>query len=332
MSNKVISDDVVYKFVGETIRRGFGSIDEALKYIDGKLPANGKDWTIEEIHTKVIQHKIESKRKVIDNKEITKKIIDYFIKHATINNVNFDSNEQFFINPEHRDFRYHDQLYSFLCAEKYLGYNKEQYWELYNEINKKFEKNNYTYFGNVCKAIVYIALSNKYGLTKEDILKINFDDYTELKTFEEKYPKMSKECYHLMHDLYMADGDGFRPGEYGDIMEKPNIWRYVKGQELLDYYIEELKKIPIDDFEWERNVGDYKPCHNYKLKVKKDNIPDEQRSIHMYTWGLPGIMFRDNDIYVTNSNYIGRHVHHKNTLSVDVDENLYNYCIKNLNK
>ena len=146
---------------------------------------------------------------------------------------------------------------------------------------------------------------------------------------------MSKECYHWMHDLYMADGDGFRPGEYGDIMEKPNIWRYVKGQELLNYYIEELKKIPIDDFEWERNVGDYKPCHNYKIEFPHEFKPGYRGDGSYPKLGetfyrIPGIMFRNEDIYITDSNYIGRHVNHTGSKKVDETEELYNYCVKNL--
>jgi hypothetical protein len=104
-----------------------------------------------------------------------------------------------------------------------------------------------------------------------------------------------------------------------------------KRQELLDAYKEELKKVPIEDWYWERNVGDYKPCHNYKLVMKRPKkYNDGDFKIHMFGKYLPGIMFRDGDIYVTNSQYIGRHVNLRKTSVCDVDENLYNYCIKNL--
>lgn len=329
---KVIQDIVEFKFVGENMRGGFSSMEDALKYVKKKLPSNGKSWKIEEIHTKVIEHEIESARKVVDDKEITKRIIDYFIEHATENNVKFDGNEQYFLNPEHRNFRCHDQLYSFLCTQHYLGYNKEQYMNLYNEIYKKYADNSgYAYDGYVCECICYLAMAESFNMTKDDILAIDFSDYQIRGKFEKNHPDMYKEKQYWIHDLYFADGDYFRPDEYPRISEQPKIWKYLKGKELLDAYKEELKRVPIEDWYWERNVGDYKPCHNYKLVMKRpDKYNDDDFQIHMFGKYLPGIMFRDGDIYVTNSQYIGRHVNLRKTSVCDVDENLYNYCIKNL--
>ena len=45
---------------------------------------------------------------------------------------------------------------------------------------------------------------------------------------------------------------------------------------------------------------------------------------------LPGIMFRNDDIYITHSNYIGRKVNHMGSKIPNMDEELYNYCTKNL--
>jgi len=45
---------------------------------------------------------------------------------------------------------------------------------------------------------------------------------------------------------------------------------------------------------------------------------------------MPGIMFRNEDIYVTLSDYIGRHVNHMGKKRVDEDEELYKYCMRNL--
>lgn len=334
MKNKITTDTVTYKFVGETIKSSFNSIEDALEYVNSKnrLPANGKSWIIEEIHNKIIQHTIISNRKVIDNKEITKNIVNYFIEHATVDNVKFDTIPQFFINPEHRNFRCHVQLYSFLCIEKYLGYTKEQYWKLYNELCNKYKNDRYVSLNSICIMICYYAMAEKYGFNREKIFNTNFTDYNILiNEIEKNNPLITKERTYWLLNLYLADGhDHLKPGKYEGINEPPNIWRYMSVEELLNYYKEELKKIPIEDFEWEYNIGNYKPCHNYKLNIKHNNISDNECSIHMYGHGLPGIMFRDEDIYVTDSNYIGRHVSHTNTLAVDVNEDLYNYCIKNL--
>ena len=330
--SKVTKDCVEFVFVGENMRGGFNSMEDALKYVKKKLPSNGKSWKIEEIHTKVIEHEIESERKVIDDKEITKRIIDYFIEHATANNIKFDVNEQYFFNPEHRSFRDHDQLYSFLCTQHYLGYTKEQYMNLYHEIYKKYADNSgYAYDGYVCECICYLAMAESFNMTKDDILAIDFSNYQISNKFAKDHPDMFKEKQYWFHDLYFADGDYFRPNEYPRIPEQPKIWKYLKGQELLDAYKEELKKVPIEDWYWERNVGDYKPCHNYKLVMKRpEKYNDGDFTIHMFGKYLPGIMFRDGDIYITNSQYIGRHVNLRKTSVCDVNEDLYKYCIKNL--
>ena len=163
--SKVTKDCVEFKFIDENMRCGFSSMEDALKYVKNKLPSNGKTWKIKEIHTKVIEHEIESERKVVDNKEITKRIIDYFIEYASENNITFSNNEQYYFNPEHRDFRYHDQLYSFLCTQHYLGYTKKQYMKLYNDLYKKFaDKSGYAYEGRVCECICYLAIADLFKI------------------------------------------------------------------------------------------------------------------------------------------------------------------------
>lgn len=336
-------DTVEYKFVGEGIRTSFNSIEAALAYVKKKnlLPVNGHRWEIEEIHHKVISHVFESERQVIDNEEITKRIIDYFLEHATIENVSFDEYPEFFNDPEHRDFKYHNQLYAYLCCRHYLGYTKENFIELYNKLCEESGDKNSLYYWNICELCCYYAIKDKYGINEKDICLVDnqkFDskDVNPILTCNEA---AKKEIDRWLHDMYFADFANFKPGEYG-FYEQPNIWRNVEGQELLDMYKETLRTLPVEKMTWSYNVGDYKPCHNYKLDVVEDTsdnridivepelITDD--GIHMWGRHIPGIMFRNDDIIVTNDEYYGRNVNLKTSKAVDVDEKLYEYCIKNL--
>ena len=328
--SKVIKDEVEFKFIGENMRGGFQSIEDALKYVKTKLPANGKSWKIEEVHTKVIEHEFESERKAIDNKEITKRIIDYFIEHATVDNVKTTEHLQYFMNPEHRDFRFSHQLYSFLCIQHYLGYTKEQYWELYNDL---MSKNNDHSDYRVSQGICWLAIANKFNLSKDDIIKITLaEGWKDYEEYSEKHKNASKEIIYWLNDLNYVDGyenDSWKIS-YPNVKEKPNIWKWCTDQEFLDTYKERLKQIPIEDFEWRYNIGDYKPCHNYKLSLKPEkDISYDDYTIHMFN-RLPGIMFRNNDIYITHDDYYGRNVNLRKSSVIDVNEDLYNYCIKNL--
>jgi hypothetical protein len=341
-------DTIEFKFVGEGIKTSFNSIDEALAYVNKKklLPVNGESWEIEEIHHKIISHIFESERKVIDNPEITKRIIDYFLEHATIENVSFNQHPQFFNDPEHRNFRYHDQLYAYLCCKHYLGYTRDQFVELYKKFwNENCNEDKYVYFGDICKLCCYYAIKDKFGFDEKDICLVNDPKYISLKHVNhvlEANEKAKKEVEKWTHDMYFADGGGFTPGKYG-FDKSPNIWRNVEGQELLDMYKEVLRTLPIENMHWSYNVGDYKPCHNFKLDVVKDPYNDKNtlvgdnsldiivdNGIHMWGKFIPGIMFRNDDVIVTNDKYYGRHVNLRASKAVDVDEKLYEYCIKNL--
>lgn len=342
----VKQDTVEFKFVGESVRKSFKSTEEALAYVKKKnlLPANGKSWEIEEVHTKVISYTFENERKAIDNKEITKKIVDYFLEHATIENVHFSDHEVYINDPENRNFRYYNQMYAYLCCKKYLGYDRDKFVELY----KKFYRENCDEDGHVfesciCELCCYYALKDKYGINEDDMHLVVDPKYNWKTTnpiFKEKYHEAYLEVYDWIQEMFMADGGHFRKGEYGGIMEEPKIWHYAEGQELLDLYKETIRALPIEDMTWTYNVGDYKPCHNYKLDVVKkwnedkenENVIDSENTVHMWGKFIPGIMFRDGDIYVTDSAYFGRNVNLRSRKAVDVDEKLYEYCIKNLKK
>lgn len=356
--SKEIENSVEYRFVGERIRKTFDSIDDALKHVKGKLPSNGKSWIIEEVHTKIIQHEIKSDRQVIDNKDITKRIIDYFLEHASVENVLIGSDIfwQYIINQDHRSFSYYQDLYSFLCCEKMLGYNKDQFWKLYKEVEDILKndikdlptEDRWIGRGDVADILCFIALSEKYGFTKDEMIQLGRDiligyhkgDYNVLDRFKNQSLNASdiaEEHNYWMKDLYYADGHDFSRGPYSTrIKTKPNIWRTVTDEEKLEYYKNEIRKLSLDDFQWEYNIGNYKPCHNYKLTIKNKNIDEnghinyDNYSLHMCSFYLPGIMFRNNDIYITYEQYIGRNVNHTQSLPVDVDENLYKYCIRNL--
>jgi hypothetical protein len=89
---------------------------------------------------------------------------------------------------------------------------------------------------------------------------------------------------------------------------------------------------------WSYNSGNYAPCNNYKLEVvdfeeiRKSPELKESDSIHMWGAYIPGIMFRDEDIIITKDNYYGRNVSLSKSKACDVNDKLYEYCIKNLKK
>lgn len=102
-------------------------------------------------------------------------------------------------------------------------------------------------------------------------------------------------------------------------------------EEKLAAYKERIKEYPWDKVKVFYNIGDYKPCHNYKFEFPREFDPHKElHNTYSPIATIPGIMFRDEDIYVTNSNYIGRHVNHRASKQCDVDEKLYEYCTKNL--
>ena len=335
-------DTVEFKFVGESVRKSFNSTEEALAYVKKKnlLPTNGKSWEIEEIHTKVISYTFESERKVIDNIEITKKIIDYFLEHATIENVHFSKDEVYINDPENRNFRYYSQMYAYLCCKKYLGYDRDKFVELYKKFYKEnCDKDGHAFETYICELCCYYALKDKYGIDEADIHLVTDPKYkwkTKNPIFKEKYNEAYLEVYDWIQEMFMADGGHFRKGEYGRIMEEPKIWHYVKGQELLDLYKETLRALPIEKMKWSYNSGNYSPCNNYKLevvdfeKIRESLELRSQDSIHLWGAYIPGIMFRDGDIMITEDNYYGRNVSLSKSKSCDVDEKLYKYCIKNL--
>lgn len=189
---------IIYDFPNENFRKKFDSKEDALNYIEGKLPANGKNWLLRRTETMidVQEETIDSKRKVIENKDIIKRIVDTFIEKATANIVRFE---------------------------------------------------------------------------------------------------------------YMS---------------------YTQAEKALYEYKERLKKCKIEDAIVFYNSGNYKPCNNYKIEFpsKNDEVLDNGERFYF----MPGIMFRNDDIYITKYNYVGRNVSCNSSKRTDETEELYNYCVKNL--
>ena len=249
---ETIQDTIEFKFVDEGIKTSFSSTEEALEYVKKKklLPRNGHSWRIEEIHHKVISHTFESERQAVDNAEITKKIIDYFLEHTTIGNVQFDGRPQYFNNPEHRNFRYHDQLYAYICCKQYLGYSIDQFVELYKRLwDANCDGNRYAFFGDICDLCCYYAMKDKYGIKEEDICLVKDPKFPNIKNMNpalEKNEAARREVIDWTHEMYMADGGHFTIGEHGSIKEEPKIWS------------DEMDYDPKDDFNyWEDASGTF---------------------------------------------------------------------------
>lgn len=334
-NNNIVSTNTtaVYKFVGELSNKSYPTLEAALMSRKGKFPANGKTWEIDQITTNVKHYSIVSENQVSDNQEITKRIIDYFCEHATLNNVKIDDmypyEGKIFANPKYRNLKYdmYNRLQGFFCCNHYLGWTFERYIEEWEGLKGNLSKGGKEmYEGFITDFLIYKAIQKKFGIKDKDIefhdekhgenIWVEFPYRDEI---DKKYPGIYEELKRWDY-LYMDK----------DIDGSP-LWEKITKQEMLDEYKKVLKEIPISEFEWEYNSGDYKPCNNYKLNVKNREDDTEryqvfgEKGIDVY-----GVMFRDGDVVITANNYYGRHVNHRTTTKVNVDEKLYEYCTKNL--
>lgn len=338
-----------YDFPEENIRKKFTSRDEALKYVKDKLPANGKDWVLRKTVTTIEEETIESTRKLIENKDIIKRIIDAFIEKATINNVKFSTPGAYKCTNEKYANISHSVVDAYYFAEK-IGFPWEKLDDWFNNkdgiLEGRFdewfntdEKPNYnnrdiTDFIAEHLALWYMV-SDKFNIDLKDITEENYNygsderykvkgnksiHYKDPTTLAGKYPEAKK---------YIDENNEFL-GIYNS-----GIYVEMDKQEALDLYKEKLKNYPIEHAVVYYNVGDYRPCHNYKIEFPYEFEPGYRGEGSLAKLGetfyrMPGIMFRNDDIYITGDNYIGRHVHHTGSKKVDETEELYNYCVKNL--
>lgn len=340
-----INTTTIYDFPNENFRKKFNTREDALKHIEGKLPANGKDWVLRKTVTTVEEETIVSERKLIENKEIIKKIVDEFIKKATVDNVKFDSYENKLTDNRYARFSNFTAT-EYLFAEK-VGFPWEKLDDWFNNKDGILEGRFDNYYGTemhynnkketefpACHLAHWYVISEMFNIDLNDITIENenygradrskkegkkYVHYIDPTTLAAKYPKAKK----YLDDNYDS------MGLYHSHISVP-----MDAQERLDIYKEKLKKYPIEKAVVYYNTGDYRPCHNYKIEFPDEFNPDFTEDAYPTLgdifWRMPGIMFRNEDIYVTQSDYIGRHVNHTGKKRVDETEELYKYCIKNL--
>lgn len=319
----------LYNFPNESgIRKSFTSKEAALKYVKDKLPTDGKNWVLRKTITTIEEETIESTRKLIENKDILKRIIDRFIEKATADNIKFDGRQYKCNNEKYANIEYRE-VEAYLFAEQ-EGFPWEKLDDWFSNKDGILEGRFDNYYGEVidyndrygCSLIaselaLWYIISDKFNIDLNDI-KAELDDYDH-KELTNKYPEAKK---------YLENNYN-RRGIYDNIIYGP-----MENQEALDIYKERLKKYPIEHAFVNYNIGDYKPCHNYKIEFPEEFDPNytgkQTNKLGDYFNPIPGIMFRDNDIYITYSNYIGRHVSYRQSKRVDETEELYNYCVKNL--
>ena len=180
----------------------------------------------------------------------------------------------------------------------------------------------------------WYIISDKFNIDLKDITEANYN-YGR----DERYRTEGKKTIHYKDPTTLA---GKYP-EAAQYLKENNkflglydsVYVEMDKQEALDLYKEKLKNYPIEHAVVYYNVGDYRPCHNYKIEFPYEFEPGyrgegSSPKLGETFYRMPGIMFRDDDIYITNDNYIGRHVHHTGSKKVDETEELYNYCVKNL--
>lgn len=349
----------IYSFPNENFRKTFTNEEDALKFVENKLPANGKFFLL---HKEII----ETSDKVIDAKckptydvNIIKRIIDAFIEKANPENVKFSSGNTPYklIDTRYAHIR-GNQLEIYYLADK-LGYP----WE---KLDALFENKD---------GILNGKLDGGYCL-ESDAHKIDYDSFdariwptnrlAKLFMLKELHPELNIDDNDINNHFY-NDGYTYRysikgikvNGKTEHHIEDPNTfaskypnavdilkewhniefncWRNVNIKmdeaEAIELYKQRIKEYPIDKIRVIYNYGDYKPCHNYKLEFPEKYDPKgaNYSDYNLNTFArIPGIMFRDGDICITTDNYIGRHVNYRGSKIPNVDEELYKYCIKNL--
>jgi len=325
---------------GDT-RKHFASIEEFKEWAKDKMPNNGDKWILNEVITEIKVHKIKSERKRGYDQSIVNRILTEFIEKANTKNVIYEDYESTVTDPKYLNFQ-HFQLIPYKIAED-IGYSWDKLDDFFknkdNVLNNRlidskginmFEENLkessledvlYNYCWQISTLANYWVVKDKFNIVDEDI---NYDmifNYAgnnyKKKKIEAKYP----EAYKFVKSY---EGYVYPSRKKGLVIE-------LTPEEKLAAFKERIKEYPWDKVEVFYNVGDYKPCHNYKIEFPQEFDPHKELfGTYNLIDFIPGIMFRDNDIYVTRSNYIGRHVHHRASKQCDVDEKLYEYCTKNL--
>jgi len=325
-------------------RKHFISIDDFKKWAKGKMPNNGDKWIIHEVITETIEHEVECERKRVYDQKIIDKILTEFINKATPENIIYGEYDTTVTDSKYLDKTY-NQLIAYKIAED-IGYPWEKlddFWNnkdnvLVGRLIDNFDNKdrlvehlkNYSFEEAIDRLDMYIGtiapywiLKDKYNIADEDItynMVVDYanNDYRNIKRkIEAKYPA----AYQFVKKY---DDYTYPSRNKGLVVE-------LSTKEKLAAFKERIKEYPWDKVEICYNVGDYRPCHNYKISFPYEFDPHKNWRCTYHPVGmLPGIMFRDKDIYITHSNYVGRHVNHRASQQCDVDEKLYEYCIKNL--
>ena len=317
---------IKYVLKNGNARKHFLSIDEFKKWAKNKMPFSGDTWELDKIETETV--KIKSERIAKNNPSVIKAIITEFIDKASLQNIKFDS----FSLPEiSKDPKYKDlsrvKLGVYILADEYnypwsdldyLFQCKNGVYNLLNDPDIDMGESSIEYY--MSWLAPFFILQQKYNI---DLGDINFKNYN----------------YGSRHDSAGKQRTEFLANKYPEAMkearEKPwnlahSMLKTLSEQEALDEYKKRLLNFPIDTVKVVYNVGDYKPCHNYKLDFLPENDlkgKNYYNTLNIYS-RMPGIMFRDQDIYITYSNYIGRHTRLLYQQQIDVDDKLFNYCTR----
>lgn len=316
-------------------RKHFISIEEFKKWAKDKMPNSGDKWILNEVITETKVHEIESDRKRIYDQSIVNRILTEFIEKANIKNVKYDEYEITITDPKYLNLKRH-RLIPYKIAED-IGYSWDKLDDFFenkdNILNDrliKFNKNfkelsledalDY-YDWAIVELAKFWVVKDKFNIADEDINYSMVYEYIgnnyEKRKIEAKYPEAYKFIKSYEDYEYPSRCKGL-------VVE-------LTAEEKLTAYKERIKEYPWNKVKVFYNIGDYKPCHNYKIEFPQEFDPHKEL---FFTYNpidfIPGIMFRDKDIYVTRSNYIGRNVNHRASKQCDIDENLYKYCTKNL--
>jgi len=317
-------------------RKHFVSIEEFKEWAKDKMPDNGDKWILHEVITEIKVHEIESERKRIYDQSIVNRILTEFLEKANIENVNYDEYETTVTDSKYLNIK-RDRLIPYKIAED-IGYSWDKLDDFFknkdNVLNNRgigrseedLKKSSlkdilYCYGWQISELANYWVIKDKFNIADEDINHDMVWEYAgnnyEKRKIQVKYP----EAYEFVKSYE----------DYTYPLSKRGLVIELTPEEKLAAYKNRIKEYPWDKVEVFYNIGDYKPCHNYKFEFPQEFDPHKEL---FNTYNpidiIPGIMFRDKDIYVTRSNYIGRHVHHRASKQCDVDEKLYKYCTKNL--
>ena len=316
-------------------RKHFVSIEEFKKWAKDKMPNSGDKWILNEVITETKVHEIESERKRVYDQSIVNRILTEFIEKANIKNVNYDEYESTVTDPKYLNIK-HNRLISYKIAED-IGYSWDKLDDFFknkdNVLNNRLPKNDkylkelsledaFQYCDwQIDELAKFWVVKDKFNIADEDINCDMVFTYVgnnyEKRKIQVKYP----EAYKFVKSY----------DDYPYPSRKKGLVIELTPEEKIAAYKERIKEYPWDKVKVFYNVGDYKPCHNYKIEFPQEFDPHKEL---FNTYNpidiIPGIMFRDKDIYVTRSKYIGRHVNHRTSKQCDVDENLYKYCTKNL--